>query len=207
MVALVDGVPQTLSLKDILSEFIKHRFEVVTRRTQFELRKAEAREHILLGLKKALDHIDEIIKLIRASKDTPEAHVNLMKKFKFSDLQATAILEMKLQKLAGLERKKIEDELLEVQKYIGELKELLASKVKMKNVIKKEMGEVVEKHGNERVSKVVKHGVKNLSQEDLIPDEDTVLVLTKGGYIKRTNPDEYKQQKREINKNRNNSDI
>jgi len=196
MVALVDGVPQTLSLKDILSEFIKHRFEVVTRRTQFELRKAEAREHILLGLKKALDHIDEIIKLIRASKDTPEAHANLMKKFKFSDLQATAILEMKLQKLAGLERKKIEDELLEVQKYIGELKDLLASKVKMKNVIKKEMGEVVEKHGNERVSKVVKHGVKNLSQEDLIPDEDTVLVLTKGGYIKRTNPDEYKQQKR-----------
>lgn len=196
MVALVDGVPQTLSLKDILSEFIKHRFEVVTRRTQFELRKAEAREHILLGLKKALDHIDEIIKLIRASKDTPEAHANLMKKFKFSDLQATAILEMKLQKLAGLERKKIEDELLEVQKYIGELKELLASKVKMKNVIKNEMGEVVEKHGNERVSKVVKHGVKNLSQEDLIPDEDTVLVLTKGGYIKRTNPDEYKQQKR-----------
>jgi DNA gyrase subunit A len=121
MVALVDGVPQTLSLKNILEEFLKHREVVVTRRTKFELNKALDREHILLGLKKALDHIDEIIALIKKSKDTPEAHDNLMKKFKFSDRQATAILEMKLQRLAGLERKKIEDELYAVQQLIKEL--------------------------------------------------------------------------------------
>lgn len=196
MVALVDGVPQTLSLKNILEEFVKHRFEVVTRRTQFELDKALAREHILLGLKKALDHIDQIIKTIKASKDTPTAHANLMKQFKFSDLQATAILEMRLQKLAGLERKKIEDELKEIQKFIKEMKELLASNVKMRNLIKKELSDIREKYADDRLTKVIKHGAKNLSQEDLIPDEDSVLVLTKGGYIKRTNPSEYKQQKR-----------
>lgn len=196
MVALVDGVPQTLSLKGILEEFIKHRFEVVVRRTQFDLTKAEAREHILLGLKKALDHIDEIIKLIKASKDTPTAHANLMKKFKFSEIQATAILEMRLQKLAGLERKKIEDELKAVQALIKELQALLASKDKQKKVIKTELAEAVEKHGDDRRTKVVKHGAKNFSVEDLVADEDSVLVLTKGGYIKRTNPNEYKKQKR-----------
>lgn len=196
MVALVDGVPQTLSLKSVLEEFVGHRVEIVTRRAKFELRKAEAREHILLGLKKALDHIDEIIKLIKASKDTPTAHANLMKKFKFSEIQATAILEMKLQKLAGLERKKIEDELKAVQALIKELKELLASKTKILNLIKKELKDVEEKYGDERRTKVIKHGVKNISVEDLIPDEDGVLVLTNGGYIKRTNPDEYKAQKR-----------
>jgi len=196
IVALVDGVPQTLSLKAILQEFVKHRFDVVTRRTQFELSKAEAREHILLGLKKALDHIDEIIKLIKASKDTPTAHANLMKKFKFSEIQATAILEMRLQKLAGLERKKIEDELHAIQKLIKELKELLASETKMRKVIKDEFLEVKEKYGNPRLTKVIKHGAKNLSQEDLIPDDPNILVLTKGGYIKRTNPNEFKKQKR-----------
>jgi DNA gyrase subunit A len=196
MVALVDGVPQTLSLKDILSEFVKHRYEIVTRRTQFELKKAEAREHILIGLKKALDHIDEIIQLIKKSKDTPEAHANLMKKFKFSDLQATAILEMRLQKLAGLERKKIEDELKAIQELIKELKSLLESKTKMRNLIKKEMLDIREKYADERRTKIVPHGVKNISLEDLIPDEESVLVLTKGGYIKRTNPNEYKKQKR-----------
>ncbi len=196
MVALVDGVPQTLSLKAALKEFIRHRFEVVTRRTKFDLNKALDREHILLGLKKALDHIDEIIKVIKASKDTPTAHDNLMKKFKFSDRQAEAILEMKLQKLAGLERKKIEDELKAVQALIKELKELLESEKKMKTLVKKELSDVQEKYGDERRTKVVKHGVKNLSQEDLIPDDPTVLVLSKGGYIKRTDPNEYKQQRR-----------
>jgi DNA gyrase subunit A len=196
IVALVEGVPQTLSLKEVLQEFVKHRYDVVTRRTKFDLRKAEAREHILLGLKKALDHIDEIIKLIKKSKDTPEAHANLMKKFKFSELQATAILEMRLQKLAGLERKKIEDELKEIQKFIREMKELLASKVKMRNLIKKEMTDVKEKYSDERRTKIIPHGVKNISLEDLIPDDDSVLVLTNGGYVKRTNPAEYKKQKR-----------
>ncbi len=196
MVALVDGVPQTLSLKAILEEFIKHRKEVVRRRCEFDLKKAEDREHILLGLKKALDHIDAIIKLIRASKDVPEAHAGLMKKFSFSDRQATAILEMRLQKLAGLERKKIEDELKEVQALIKWLKELLGSERKMETLIKKEMKEVAEKHGDERRTKLVKGGVKNMTMEDLIPEEESVLVLTKGGYIKRTNPNEYKKQKR-----------
>lgn len=196
VVALVDGVPQTLSLKSALKEFNKHRFEVVTRRTQFDLNKALDREHILLGLKKALDHIEEVIKIIRASKDTPTAHAALMKAFKFSDRQATAILDMRLQKLAGLERKKIEDELKEVQTLIEELKSLLASEKKMKTLIKKELSDIQEKFGDARRTKVVKHGVKNLSQEDLIPDDQTVLVLTKGGYIKRTDPNEFKVQKR-----------
>ncbi len=196
MVALVHGVPQTLGLKTILEEFLAHREEVVRRRTEFDLRKAQAREHILLGLKKALDHIDEIIKLIRASKDAPEAHANLIKKFKFSELQATAILEMRLQKLAGLERKKIEDELAEVQKHIKSLQALLKSASMRMKVIREELEEIREKYSDDRRTKVVKGAVKNISVEDLVPDEDNVLVLTKGGYIKRTNPIEYKAQKR-----------
>jgi len=196
LVALVDGVPQTLSLKNVLQNFVLHRYDVVVRRTQFDLNKAEDREHILAGLKKALDHIDEIIKLIKASKDTPEAHTNLMKKFKFSERQATAILEMRLQKLAGLERKKIEEELEAIRMIIEELKGILASRTKQKNIIKKEMMDIRDKFGDARRTKVIKHGVKNLSVEDLIPDEESILVLTKGGYIKRTNPEEYKKQKR-----------
>jgi DNA gyrase subunit A len=196
MVAIVDGVPQTLSLKSILQEFIKHRAEVIRRRTQYDLSKAQAREHILLGLKKALDHIDKIIKLIRAAKDVPTAHAALMKEFKFSEIQAQAILDMRLQKLAGLERKKIEDELAIVQKLIKDLMAILKSKVKMMGIVKKEMQEVADKFGDDRRTKIVKGGVKQLSQEDLIPDEESVLVLTKGGYVKRTNPAEYKVQRR-----------
>lgn len=196
MVALVDGVPQTLSLQEMLGAFVLHRKDVVKKRTQFELNKAQEREHILLGLKKALDHIDEIIKLIRAAKDVPTAHANLMTKFKFSDRQATAILEMRLQKLAGLERKKIEDELAAIQKLIAELTAILGSEKKMLTVIKKELSELSEKHGDERRTKIVKGGVKNISVEDLVPEEESVLVLTKGGYVKRTNPNEYKKQKR-----------
>lgn len=195
-VALVGGVPQTLSLKGILDEFIIHRQEVVRKRAEFDLRKAKAREHILLGLKKALEHIDEIIKLIKASKDVAEAHAGLMKKFKFSDKQTTAILEMRLQKLAGLERKKIEDELLEIQKIIKSLEELLASPKKILSVIKNELEEIARKFGDNRRTKIVKHGIKSFSEEDLIPDEESILVLTEGGYLKRTNPDEYKKQKR-----------
>ncbi len=196
MVALVDGVPQTLSLKAILEEYIKHRAEVVRRRTQYDLTKAQDREHILLGLKKALDHIDAIIKLIRASKDVPTAHAALMKEFKFSPIQAQAILDMRLQKLAGLERKKIEDELAEVQKLIKELEAILKSKAKMLKMVKDELAEVALKYGDDRRTKIVKGGVKMMSQEDLIADEESVLVLTAGGYVKRTNPDEYRTQKR-----------
>jgi DNA gyrase subunit A len=195
-VALVHGVPQTLSLKSILQEFVTHRIEVVRRRTQFDLKKAEDREHILLGLNKALDHIDEIITLIRASNDVTEAHANLMKKFKFSDKQATAILEMKLQKLAGLERKKILDELKEVQALIIELKSILSSEKKVRGIIKTELMEIREKYGDDRRTRIVKHGVKDFNPEDLIADEESVLVLTKGGYIKRTDPSEYRKQRR-----------
>ena len=196
MVALVNGVPHTLALKTILEEFVEHRIDVIRRRTQFDLTAAEDREHILLGLKKALDHIDEIITLIRASKDTQEAHANLMKKFKFSDRQATAILEMKLAKLAGLERKKILDELKQVEELIAELKSILGSEKKIRGIIKTELGEIKERYGNDRRTRVVKHGVKEFSAEDLIADEESVLVLTKGGYIKRTDPSEYRKQKR-----------
>ena len=196
MVALVDGVPQTLSLKTILQEYIKHRAEVVRRRTQYDLNKATDREHILLGLKKALDHIDKIIKLIRAAKDVPTAHAGLMKEFKFSEVQAQAILDMRLQKLAGLERKKIEDELKAVQALIKELETILKSKAKMMKIIKTELMEVADKFGDDRRTKIVKGGVKQLNPEDLVPDEESVLVLTKGGYVKRTNPAEYRVQKR-----------
>lgn len=196
LVALVDGVPQTLSLKTMLVEFLKHREAVTRRRVAYDLKKAEEREHILLGLSKALDHIDEVIKIIRASKSIDDARSALMKRFKFSELQANAILEMKLQKLAGLERKKIEDELKEVQAFIKEMKDLLASPKKILNVIKTELTNIKEKYGDERRTKVIKGGVKVLSVEDLVPEEDNALVLTAGGYIKRTNPDEYKRQKR-----------
>jgi len=195
-VALVHGVPQTLSLKSILQEFITHRIDVIRRRTQFDLTKAEDREHILLGLKKALDHIDEIITLIRASKDVTEAHAGLMKKFKFSDKQATAILEMKLQKLAGLERKKVLDELKEVQALIEELKSILGSEKKVRGIIKTELTDIKTKYGDDRRTKIVKHGVKDFNPEDLIADEESVLILTKGGYVKRTDPDEYRKQRR-----------
>src|SRR5574343_248890 len=195
-VALVNGVPQTLSIKSILEEFVSHRVEIIRRRTKYDLNKAEEREHILIGLKKALDHIDEIITLIRGSKDAIEAHTNLMKKFKFTDRQATAILEMRLQKLAGLERKKILDELKEIQELIERLKEILGSEKKVRGIIKDELTEIKAKYGDERRTKLIRHGLKDFNPEDLIPDEESVLVLTMGGYIKRTNPDEYRKQKR-----------
>ncbi|HEY4477820.1 MAG TPA: DNA gyrase subunit A [Candidatus Paceibacterota bacterium] len=196
IVALVDGVPQTLSLKSILTEFVHHRQEVVKRRSQFDLRKAEEREHILLGLKKALDFIDKVIKTIRASKDGATAKVALMKEFKFSDLQAAAILEMKLQKLAGLERKLIEEELKEKQAFIKAMKDLLASPKKMLKVISDELFEIRDKYVDERRTKIVKGGIKELSDEDVIPDKETMLVFTAGGYVKRTDPSEYRSQKR-----------
>jgi DNA gyrase subunit A len=196
IVALVDGVPQTLSLKSILTEFISHRKEVVKRRSQYDLRRAEEREHILLGLKKALDFIDKVIKTIRASKDGATAKLNLMKEFKFSELQAVAILEMKLQKLAGLERKAVENELEEKQKFIKEMKELLSSPKKMLKIIGDELREIKDKYSDERRTKIVKGGVKEMSDEDLIPEKETVLVFTQGGYVKRTDPSEYRSQKR-----------
>ena len=196
MLALVDGVPQTLSLKGMLVEFIKHRRDVVKRRTEFELRRAEEREHILLGLSKALDHIDEVIAIIKKSKDVPTASLALQKRFSFSERQTSAILAMRLQTLAGLERKKIEDELDEIQKLIARLKKILSSDKNILAVAREELAAVADKYSDARRTKIIKGGVKNISIEDLVADEESVLVLTSGGYVKRTNPEEYKIQKR-----------
>lgn len=196
MLALVDGVPQTLSLKGILEHFVEHRRVVVKRRTEYDLRKAEEREHILLGLSKALDHIDEVIAIIKKAKDVPTADLELQKKFKFSERQTAAILAMRLQTLAGLERKKIEDELKSIQELIAKLKKILSSAKNILAVVKEELVALKDKYGDERRTKIVKGGVKNISVEDLVPDEESVLVITAGGYVKRTNPSEYKAQKR-----------
>ncbi|MDP3735585.1 MAG: DNA gyrase subunit A [bacterium] len=196
MVALDEGVPRTFSLKGMLEKFVEHRIDVVERRSRFDLARSEEREHILLGLKKALDQIDKIIKTIRGSRDVTGAHTALMREFRFSDRQATAILEMRLQKLAGLERKKVEEELLAVEKLIADLRALLVSPKRIRGVIKTELAEVAAKYGDERRTRIVRHGVKEMTDEDLIPDEESVLVLTRGGYVKRTNPSEYRRQRR-----------
>ncbi|MEI6478914.1 MAG: DNA gyrase subunit A, partial [bacterium] len=196
VVALVDGVPKTLSLKTILECFIAHRKDVIKRRTEFDLAKALDREHILAGLKKALDHIDEIIKLIKKSKTVDEARIGLIKTFKFSERQANAILEMKLQRLASLERQKIEDELAAVRLLINDLEDILANPKRIPAIIKGEIKDVKERYADERRTKVFSHEAKALSMEDLVPDDESVLVYTAGGYIKRTHPDEYRKQKR-----------
>jgi DNA gyrase subunit A len=196
MLALVKGVPEMLSLSGMLEHFVEHRREVVKLRTEYDLRQAEAREHILFGLSKALDHIDEVIAIIKKSSDVPAANLALQKKFGFSELQAAAILEMRLSRLAGLERKKIEDELSEVQALIKTLKTILSSVKNILSVVKNELIELGEKYGDDRRTRIVKGGVQNISAEDLVPDEDSMLVLTQGGYVKRTNPSEYKVQKR-----------
>ncbi len=196
IVALLDGVPQTLALKTILQEFITYRKLVIKRRTEFDLRKALDREHILAGLKKALDHIDEIIKLIKKSKTVDEARVDLMKTFKFSERQANAILEMRLQKLAGLERKKIEDELEAIRLLIKDLEDILANPKRILKIIKDETTAIKDKYGDDRRTRVFAHEAKILSLEDVIADDESVLVYTAGGYVKRTDPDEYRKQKR-----------
>jgi DNA gyrase subunit A len=196
VVALVKGVPQTLSLKACLEEFILHRKEVVKRRTEYDLKKAKEREHILVGLKKALDHIDEIIALIKKSSSTADAHAKLMAQFDFSAIQATAILEMKLSRLAALERQKIEDELKEIQKLIKELTAILESEKKMLAIIKDELAEIREKYGDDRKTIIVPNAIGAFNPEDLIAEKEAVLVYTKGGYIKRTDPEEFRTQKR-----------
>ncbi|MDE2021590.1 MAG: DNA gyrase subunit A [Patescibacteria group bacterium] len=196
MLALVDGVPEILSLSAMLEHFVEHRRVVVKRRTEFDLRKAQEREHILIGLSKALDHIDEVIAIIKKASDVPSADAALRKKFGFSERQTAAILVMRLQTLAGLERKKIEDELAEVQAIIQKLQDILSSPKKILAVVKRELEELSEKYGDDRRTKIVRGGVQNISVEDLVPDEESMLLLTQGGYVKRTNPNEYKSQKR-----------
>ncbi len=195
--ALVDGIqPRVLNLKAVLEEYIKHREEVVKRRTQYELEKAQARAHILEGLDIALNNIDAVIKVIKKSKDRDEARTNLMKKFKLSEIQSNAILDMRLQNLANLERMKIQNELKEKRQLIKELQSILKSVKKMRGIIKEEITTMVDKYANDRRTKVIKHGVKEFSTEDLIANEDTILMITKGNYIKRLSPDTFKKQKR-----------
>ena len=196
IVALVNGTPQTLTLKVILEEYVKHRFIIVTRRSEFELRQAKARLHILEGLKIAVDHIDAVIKTIRESKDQEDAKKNLMEKFKLSEIQSTAILDMQLRRLAALERQKIEDELLMVKETIAYLEDLLSHPGKILDVIKEELGKLREKYGDPRRTRVYKGKVDEFSEEDLIPNEATVITLTTTGYIKRQNPTSFHTQHR-----------
>jgi DNA gyrase subunit A len=197
MLALVDGIqPRVLGLSDILQEYIKHRQVVVRRRTEFELRKAEARAHILEGLSIALDHIDEVIAVIRASETTEEAQVNLIAKFKLSEIQAKAILAMQLRQLAGLERKRIEDELAELRKLIAELKSILEDEKRVLMIIKEELTELRDKYGDDRRTKIIPQELGKFSDEELIPDEQIVVTLTSANYIKRSPEAEYKKQGR-----------
>ena len=197
MLALVNGLePQILDLKSFLEQFIDHRKAVVTRRTKYDLDKARERAHILEGLKKALDNIDAVINTIKKSETRDIAHANLMKKFKFTEIQATAILEMRLQTLAGLERKKIDEELKEKKKLIAELEALLKSPKKIAEVIKAELLEIKEKYADERKTKVIKTGIGEFKQEDLIANEEAIITLSQDGYIKRMNPNAYRVQKR-----------
>lgn len=198
MLALVDGgiQPKVLTLKMILEEYIKHREVVVRRRTQYELAKALERAHILEGLMIALQNIDEVIKTIKASKDKEVAKAALMKKFKLSERQTVAILEMRLQSLANLEQQKIENELKEKKLLIKDLEEILASVVKMRAIIKDELVALTEKFGDERRTEVIAHGIKEFNVEDLVPNEEALVMMTRDGYIKRTEPDTFKVQAR-----------
>jgi DNA gyrase subunit A len=197
MLALIDGIqPRVLGLADILSEYIKHRQKVVRKRTEFELKKAQARAHILEGLKVALDNIDEVIDTIRSSETTEEAQNNLVSRFKLSDIQAKAILAMQLRTLAGLERKKIEDELADLNKLIAELKSVLSSEDRILGIVKDELKEMKEKFGDKRRTKIVAQEVGKFSDEELIPDEKVVVTLTSANYIKRSPIAEYKKQGR-----------
>jgi len=193
--SIVNGQPRVLNLMELLRNFIEHRVDVVRRRTQYELRQAEARAHILEGLHKALDHIDAIITLIRAAKTAAEAREGLIKQFEFTEIQAKAILEMQLQRLTGLERQKILDELAELRTRIAELKEILASDAKLREVIIRELREVQKKYGDERRTQILdEEGEINI--EDLIAEEDVVITVSRSGYLKRTPLSIYRNQGR-----------
>ena len=193
---LDQGVPRTLGLKDILTKYIDYQKEVIIRRTKFNLDKAEKRAHILEGLKIALDNIDEVVKLIRASKSDLEAQTGLMNRFGLTEIQAQAILEMRLRRLTGLERDKIEAELAELLKEIDELRSILASEQKVLNIIKEEMTEIKNKFGDERRTKIDMTAIDYIEDESLIPNEDVIIALTNKGYIKRTTSDTFKSQNR-----------
>jgi DNA gyrase subunit A len=196
MLALVNGVPQTLNLRQMLLLFIRHRETIIRRRTLFDLKAACMRAHILEGLKKALDFIDEVIKIIRGTKPNEDAKTRLMDKFGFTDLQAQAILDMQLKKLSGLERQKLDDEYSQVQETITQLTGIVTIPEKMIGVLKSENKEVVEKYGDTRRTKIYVRGLEEFSEEDLVPNESVLVALTKTGYIKRVPKETYHTQKR-----------
>jgi len=197
MLALVDGIqPRILNLEMVLRHYLDHRKVVVRRRTEFELQKAKDRAHILEGLRIALDQIDAVISTIRESETQEEARANLIERFKLTEIQANAILAMQLRTLAGLERKKIEDEYEQLQKLIKELETILSSEANILKVIRAELEEIKEKYGDKRKTQIVKKAIGNFSEEDLIPDEEVVITLTLGNYIKRMAATEYRAQKR-----------
>jgi len=195
MLALVDGVPKTLNLRDILYYYLQHQIDVIRRRTEYDLRKAEARAHILEGLRIALDHLDEVIALIRGSRTTEEAREGLITRFALSDEQAQAILDMRLQRLTGLEREKIEEEYRETQTKIAEYKEILGNEQLVLNIISEELTEIKEKYGDERRSEITLDE-NEILDEDLIPQEDVVVTISHTGYIKRLPVSTYRSQKR-----------
>lgn len=197
MLALIDGIqPRILGLQEMLSEFIKHRQGVVRRRTEFELKKARERAHILEGYKIALDHIDEVIRIIRASRTQEEASTNLIKQFALSQIQASAILAMQLRRLTGLSREEIENELNDLLKAIKRFEEILADEKEILKIIKTELLEMKEKYGDDRRSQIINHELGKFSDEELIPEEESVILLTTENYIKRTLVSEYRRQNR-----------
>ena len=197
MLALVDGIqPRILGLEDILNEYLKHRRLVVRRRTEYELKKAEERAHILAGLKIALDNIDEVIHLIRSSKDYETAKTGLMERFQLSEVQAQAILAMQLRKLTGLDRQAIENELAELLAKIAEYQAILADEQKILDIIKSELAEMKEKLGDARRTKIINHELGKMTDEDVIPEEDAVILLTDENYVKRTSMTDYRRQNR-----------
>lgn len=197
MLALVDRLqPRVMSLETMLKEFLRHRQVVVRKRTEFELRKAQERAHVLEGLKIALDHIDAVIKTIRASRTTDEAQTNLMKQFKLTEIQAKAILAMQLRTLAGLERQKVENELAELLKLIAKLEAILGSEAEILKVIRAELVELKEKYGDERRTQIVSAELGKFSEEELVPNEQVIVTLTAGNYIKRIPSNTYRSQSR-----------
>src|SRR5690606_9657919 len=195
MLALVDGKPQVLNLKQVLHHYLEHQVEVIRRRTQYELRKAEERAHILEGLRIALDHIDEVIELIRGSQTSREARDGLMENFGLTETQAQAILDMRLQRLTGLEREKTENEYKEPQEKIAELRAILASEERIRGVVRDELLEVREKYGDERRTRIVLN-TGDIDDEDLIPEDEVAVLMTHRGYIKRMPLTSYRAQRR-----------
>ncbi|QBX55397.1 DNA gyrase subunit A [Nocardioides seonyuensis] len=195
MLALVDGVPRTLSIDQFISNWVAHQIEVIQRRTRYRLAEAEKRAHILRGLAKALDQLDEVIALIRRSPDVNEARTGLIALLDIDEIQATAILDMQLRQLAALQRQKIIDDLTAIEVRIADLEDILANEMRQRQIVIDELAEVVAKHGNDRRTQIIAAD-GDLSMEDLIPDEDLVVSITRGGYAKRTRADQYRLQKR-----------